>query len=113
MVSITVSKNEDGVCKEVVLSGHAGYAEQGEDIVCAAISVLFINTINAIETFTEDGFVIEDDPKKDTQLLRMTSSISGESKLLLNAMLLGFEGIRDEYGKKYIKIVYKKEKREV
>ena len=26
--------------------GHAGYADAGSDIVCAAISVLVINTIN-------------------------------------------------------------------
>ena len=34
-------------------SGHAGYAPEGQDIVCAAASVLTINTINAIEQFTE------------------------------------------------------------
>ena len=113
MVSITVSKNEDGVCEVVKLSGHAGYAESGEDIVCSAISVLYLNTVNAIEVFTKDDFITEYNPKKDTQLLQMTSSISDESKLLLDAMLLGFESIQKEYGKKYIKIVYKKKKREV
>ena len=33
--------------------GHSGYAEEGEDIVCAGISVLVINTINSIEKLTD------------------------------------------------------------
>ena len=28
--------------------------EEGQDIVCAAVSVLVINTVNAIEQFTDD-----------------------------------------------------------
>ena len=35
------------------LEGHAGYSEAGTDIVCAAVSVLVINTINAVEMYTE------------------------------------------------------------
>ena len=27
--------------------GHAGYAEEGQDIVCAAVSALVINTVNS------------------------------------------------------------------
>jgi uncharacterized protein YsxB (DUF464 family) len=34
-------------------AGHAGYAEEGSDIICSAISVLTINTINSIEQFTD------------------------------------------------------------
>ena len=33
--------------------GHSGYADEGSDIVCSAISLLVINTINAIDTFTD------------------------------------------------------------
>ena len=30
--------------------------ENGEDIVCAAVSVLVINTLNSIERFTDDEY---------------------------------------------------------
>ena len=40
-------------------SGHAGYAPEGQDIVCAAASVLTINTINAIDQFTGDRAILE------------------------------------------------------
>ncbi len=55
------------------------YADSGQDIVCAAASVLVINTMNSIEEFTEDdASLISDDetvmisyhlnhPSKDAQ----------------------------------------------
>ena len=45
MTNITIyCKNNKyiGIC----LSGHSGYADEGEDIVCAGISALTINFIN-------------------------------------------------------------------
>ncbi len=38
------------------MEGHAGYADEGEDIICAAVSALALNFFNSVETFTEDGF---------------------------------------------------------
>ena len=38
----------------VTLSGHAGAAPYGQDIVCAAVSVLTINLYNSIRTLTGD-----------------------------------------------------------
>lgn len=32
---------------EIVFSGHAGYAPEGEDIVCAAVSILFFTLAEA------------------------------------------------------------------
>ena len=31
------------------ITGHAGYAEYGQDIVCAAVSVLALNMANSVE----------------------------------------------------------------
>ncbi len=56
MIRITLFRQQNrwaGFCAE----GHAGYAEEGEDIVCAAVYiVLTTNTVNAIETLTEEDF---------------------------------------------------------
>ena len=54
MIKITVYSRQDqstGFRSE----GHAGYAEEGYDIICAAVSVLSVNLVNSIEEFTEDG----------------------------------------------------------
>ena len=47
MITITVKKR-NGNYLEFVSKGHAGYAEEGQDIVCAAVSVLVINTVNSL-----------------------------------------------------------------
>ena len=47
MITIKVSK-KNGSYVDFVSKGHAGYAEEGYDIVCAAVSVLIINTVNSI-----------------------------------------------------------------
>ena len=53
MITITILQDhEDAVGFHCI--GHSGYAEAGSDIICAGVSALVINTINSIETFTED-----------------------------------------------------------
>lgn len=86
--------------------GHAGYAEEGFDIICAAVSALTVNTINSIERFTEDAFKAEAADGmvrwKFTEL-----PVSKETALLMDSLVLGLENIQETYGKKHIKIVKK------
>ena len=41
-------KKEQGQYKSFQIEGHAEYAEEGEDIICAAVSALVINTAISI-----------------------------------------------------------------
>ena len=58
MIHVTVYQNAAKMNISVFRhEGHAGYAPEGQDIVCAAASVLMINTMNAIEAvYTDDAF---------------------------------------------------------
>lgn len=47
---IVVKINEE----RITLTGHAQYAEEGKDIVCAAVSVLTQTLIRSIEWLTKD-----------------------------------------------------------
>lgn len=86
--------------------GHAGYAEEGFDIICAAVSVLTVNTINAIERFTEDAF--EGDASDGNIRWKFTElPLSDKAQLLMDTLMMGLEDIQKSYGKKYIKIVKK------
>ena len=49
MITITVFKHQDQY-RGFRSSGHAGYAPAGEDIVCAAASVLITTCANALES---------------------------------------------------------------
>ena len=93
MIRVTIYKNEKHQCVGFKAHGHAGFSEEGQDIVCAAVSVLTINTLNAIEKFADDR----------------TSLVSDESKakLLLDAMVLGLEEIaEDENYREYMDLTY-------
>lgn len=55
MTHITVKKTENRYILHV--EGHAGYAEYGKDIVCAAVSILTYTWINELELLKENGSV--------------------------------------------------------
>ena len=86
----------------VELSGHAGYAESGRDIVCAAVSALVLNMANSVEAFTEDGFEGEMDEQTGAFSFHFTAEISPESQLLMNSLVLGLRNIEKEYGERHI-----------
>ena len=94
------------------IDGHAGFGEHGEDIVCSAISILTINTLNSIEKFTgEPTKMIELNEKKgiiDAEFPRIkVGEDTHDADLIISTMLLGFETIKQLYGEKYIKILNK------
>lgn len=90
--------------------GHSGYADKGEDIVCAAVSAL---TETAYLGITEIVGADVDAEQKDGELrLTLKPDVSGESRekaeLILETMLLGLRSIEENYSD-YLKIL----KREV
>ena len=89
------------------MEGHAEYAEEGEDIICAAVSALALNYFNSVETFTEDEFEGGAGQENMQFEFRFTSEISPESKLLMNSLILGLRNIEKDYGKSYINVKYK------
>ena len=100
MIRITLFKNGSDKCYGFKLLGHAGYAESGEDIVCSAVSALTINTINAIETFTEDDFSISQDEETGMIEFMMAAdplNRSSDSQLLLDTLVLGLSSIEEQY----------------
>ncbi len=106
MISVVITKHNEKYIS-VTLDGHAGYADAGQDIVCAAVSVLVINTFNSIERFTDDDFSC--DSAEDGGFLSMSFSetMSDKSKLLLDSMLLGLDEIQKQYGDEYLSLLYK------
>ena len=54
MIKVTIYKTERHEYVGFDTEDHAGYGEQGQDILCAACSALVINALNSIERFTDD-----------------------------------------------------------
>ena len=106
MTSITVIK-EDKHIIAFTCNGHAGYAEESEDIVCAAISMLVINTINSIEAFTQTKPIVEAEQESGYIHCSFEDDVTADAELLLNSMLLGLSQIKEQYGTKYIDVKIK------
>ena len=95
MTKVTIYKNVKNECVGFKALGHAGYAEEGEDIVCAAISILTINTMNAIETFTDVDVSLETDEEIGFIEYRIDEPTK-ETSLLLDTMVLGLQTMADD-----------------
>lgn len=87
------------------ISGHADFAEYGQDIVCAAVSVLSINTTNAIEILTDNTIT---STTHDDGYLKVifNKPLDSKGRLLMNAFTMGIDDILDSYGKAYIHITF-------
>ena len=106
MTKVTIYKNVKNECVGFKALGHAGYAEEGEDIVCAAISILTINTMNAIETFTDADVSLEMDEEIGFIEYRIEEPTK-ETSLLLDTMVLGLQTMADnENYAEYIDLLF-------
>ena len=81
------------------VKGHSGYAEEGEDIVCAAIT----SAVRLAETTINDVFGLSASVKvgNDSVSLRLPGRLSEESEYacqgVLTGVMLYFTELRDEY----------------
>jgi len=107
MTTISIKKSKNGNYKQMTCSGHADYADSGEDIVCAAISVLVINTINSLEKFTETKMQVETDENSGMIDVRFSEDLKEDGRLLIDSLILGLRSIAAEYGKRYVELKFK------
>ena len=107
MISVVINKNRNNEYVSFSCNGHAGYDDAGKDVVCAAISMLVINTINSIDSLTDCKFDIDSDEKKGIINVHFTGSVSKDAALLLDAMVLGIDTVSKDYGKSYVKLKFK------
>lgn len=78
------------------ISGHSGYAEQGEDIVCAAVSCAVELTANAITVI--EGLHADVKVSGDTVMLTVSQQDIERAEKFLKALKLQLENIRESYG---------------
>ena len=77
------------------VTGHAEYADKGQDIVCSAVSALTINAVNSIERLTSDRISAAE---ADGELHAEIQETAGpETQLLLKSMVLGLKSIAEQY----------------
>ena len=96
-------KNKDIV--KFTLDGHTGFAEQGEDIVCAAISTLATATLNGLTDVVKIGvgFEIRDAYIECILPDDISSAKRKSTNVLLETFYLSLKDLENQY-EKYITI---------
>ena len=88
MTAVCVRK--DGI----EIHGHAGYAENGKDIVCAGVTALVQGLIRSVESLTSDKIKYDISPgRADIHY----GNLSEEGKLLVDSFFIGVCSIADEF----------------
>ncbi len=107
MTKITFYKNDQDEIVGFKSEGHSDYAVEGEDIVCAAVSVLVINTINSITELTDTKADIKMNEKKACIDVSFYEKPGKEADLLLRSLILGLECVtKKEERKKFVNLIF-------
>ena len=100
MIRFTLSQRPDGTLTAYTLRGHADYAAEGDDIVCAAASALSITCLNSLEAVChiqprvsggKDGLLqVQLPPSLDADRLH-------DAQVLLKALHQGMKDLAEAY----------------
>lgn len=106
MTTVVFRKTRQGEYRGLTCSGHAEYAESGGDIVCAALSVLVINTLNSLEELC--GVKVKPVTDRESGLIAcdFPEHLDERATLLLDSLALGCVSIKKQYGRKYCKVKF-------
>ena len=95
MINISYKKENNHI-NYVKISGHADYADEGFDIVCASVSSISITTVNAIIRIDSDSINYKDE---DGYLLINISKHSDTIDKLIDNMINLLEELEKQYNK--------------
>ncbi len=80
--------------------GHAGYAEHGFDIVCAAVTAQLMMTYNGLELVAEVPLDMEMDPRGGFFSFRIkdpSEENAAKARVLMETLKLGLMAISEQY----------------
>ena len=107
MTNVQVRRDEKGVCG-LTVKGHAGYARSGQDIVCAAASVLITTCANALQSVAGIEPILEVTEKPALIAVDLPEGLSPEqdhdARIILNTILQGFKDVAAQYPR-YLQII--------
>lgn len=104
MVTVNLEKDFAGNIRKIKVSGHARQAEYGQDIVCSAISVLTISTLNGLTDIAKAK--VDYKVKEGYTKIVMLEIPDEKADAILKTYELGIEALLEDYGK-YLQLVKK------
>lgn len=96
MSTIVLYRAKDGQVTGFEVSGHTGYAQAGQDIVCSALSFLAITCANALESVAK----LKPEVFQQNSLLRVrVTEVNDEARTIFAVFIQGIENLQDSYPK--------------
>lgn len=96
MSTVVLYRAQDGQVTGFEVSGHTGYAQAGQDIVCSALSFLAITCANALESVAK----LKPEVFQQNSLLRVrVTEVNDEARTIFAVFNQGIEDLRDSYPK--------------
>ncbi|UXR70504.1 MULTISPECIES: ribosomal-processing cysteine protease Prp [unclassified Staphylococcus] len=97
MINVDITLNDAGQITDLVMDGHADFAEHGQDIVCAGASAVVFGSVNAIMGLTSERPDIDYADDGGYFHVRSVDTSNEQAQLILQAMLVSLQTIEDEY----------------
>jgi len=99
MIRAALNRNSHGLYTGYSAKGHSGYAEEGSDIICAAVSVLGATCINALESVCGIESVIDEnsDGALAFHLPQLTDEQQHDAQILMGALHQGLSDIAEQF----------------
>ena len=118
MMIVEIHKNRSGEILSLMAADHAGFAEEGEDIVCAAASTLVYTAIASLERLCglKDFYRIVEDHDVDTVPFseirlpdeNLTEEQHSASQIIMKTIETGFmqlqESVDEDYDQSFIQV---------
>ena len=105
MTKVTIQKNKDRVIG-FVIEGHSGFANLGEDIVCASISILAytaINSLNAVAQIDKDDIDYRIDQELGYLKVAVHNS-NDKAQVIFDTFIVGIQMLAEDY-KDYVTLI--------
>ncbi|NLK89182.1 MAG: ribosomal-processing cysteine protease Prp [Clostridiaceae bacterium] len=109
MITVTLYRSTNGYIRRFVASGHAGYAPEGSDIICAGISAIAQTIIGSLQDLAglEPVFTLTDG------LIEIQTVDPGDmnpdqyvkARILTEALAIGCIQIEHSYGRKFVTVI--------
>lgn len=99
MLKVSVGRDKAGRTQSISVKGHAGYAEAGEDIVCAAVTAIMTTTITGMTDILdlEPESIVEEGHISLTLEYPEDEALAGQAQLLLETCALGLRQLELSY----------------
>ena len=100
MTDIKVTRKNNSIV-EVTASGHTGYGESGEDIVCAGISTLIQSALLGLLNVARINVKFKVDEETGSLRFTLPQGLTAQERhdadVILNTMLCGLQDFYTEY----------------